>query len=267
MKGLDILSSLRLKVTPPDRFNDPFEFTSQLESKHTHADVRKMLSRDELLIPAWKEMVADGVTQDKCEDIKIRYLQELEQSDLVVNEALARFRQIVEEVRANIVSSFSEDFGLVCYSQVPDNILMWSHYGGCHQGFVIEFDLSHPFFQDGNNMAPVEYSSERAFAEMREDELIMDDVLALCRRKSLQWEYEKECRQFFQLSECKTETIDDAVNYYIPIPTSCISAIIFGARCSPSDEESIRKAVESRLKDVQIKRATLHPTALRLCIA
>lgn len=267
MKAIDILSSLRLLVTPPDRFNDPFEFTPQLEGRHTAEDVKRMLSRDELLIPAWREMVAAGVTHESFEAVKERYLRELEGSEGLVSDAGARFRQIVEEVRSYIVSSFSEDFGLVCYSQVPDDILMWSHYGARHRGFVVEFDLGHSFFQDGNNMAPVEYSSERAFAEMREDELLIDDVLALFRRKSLDWEHERECRQLFQLSECETERTGEAVSYYVPIPPSCISAVILGARCDSANEAAIRGALADGLREVPIRRAALHPSAFRLCIA
>ena len=40
-RGIDILQSLRLKVTPPNQFNDPFEFMPRVETEISAAVVRR----------------------------------------------------------------------------------------------------------------------------------------------------------------------------------------------------------------------------------
>lgn len=38
--------------------------------------------------------------------------------------------------------------GALSLSDTFDNLLMWSHYANTHEGFVIEFDKSHPYFSN-----------------------------------------------------------------------------------------------------------------------
>lgn len=46
-------------------------------------------------------------------------------------------------------SQFNDDTAIFCMSQVWDSILMWAHYADSHKGFVVGFDMSHPFFDFG----------------------------------------------------------------------------------------------------------------------
>ena len=47
-------------------------------------------------------------------------------------------------------SQFNDDTAIFCMSQVWDSILMWAHYADSHKGFVVGFDMSHPFLISGN---------------------------------------------------------------------------------------------------------------------
>uniref|UniRef100_UPI0020CD2CC1 DUF2971 domain-containing protein n=1 Tax=Vibrio cholerae TaxID=666 RepID=UPI0020CD2CC1 len=40
-----------------------------------------------------------------------------------------------------------QSYGILCLSAKEDSLLMWSHYGNSHKGYVIEFDTSHKFFK------------------------------------------------------------------------------------------------------------------------
>lgn len=98
--------------------------------------------------------------------------------------------------------SFTGDFdayGVVSLSQTFDNLLMWSHYGDQHSGFVIELDhqkiglknrvLHSSYLSDDNGLAkPVIYSNNRSvncYEVSHKDAIFM---------KSEQWMYEKEYR-------------------------------------------------------------------------
>ena len=45
-RGIDVLDRLRLKVTPPNRFNDPFEVTPQMGELSSEASLRYLLNED-----------------------------------------------------------------------------------------------------------------------------------------------------------------------------------------------------------------------------
>jgi hypothetical protein len=55
-RGIDILQSLRLKVTPPIRFNDPFEFMPKVDFVITPEKIRRGLKSKRMLHQLWKEM-------------------------------------------------------------------------------------------------------------------------------------------------------------------------------------------------------------------
>src|SRR5947209_7189839 len=55
-RGIDILQSLRLKVTPPIEFNDPFEFIPRVDFAITPQKIRRGLRSKRLLHQLWKQM-------------------------------------------------------------------------------------------------------------------------------------------------------------------------------------------------------------------
>jgi hypothetical protein len=48
--------------------------------------------------------------------------------------ARTAFKQVVDE--------FLTKRGVACFSEINDDLLMWSHYGGKYKGFCLEFDTS-----------------------------------------------------------------------------------------------------------------------------
>ena len=38
------------------------------------------------------------------------------------------------------LKELSKSFGIICFSEIPDSLLMWSHYATNHQGFVFGFE-------------------------------------------------------------------------------------------------------------------------------
>lgn len=47
-------------------------------------------------------------------------------------------------VELGFFDSLLENFGILCLTQDPLNLLMWSHYGQSHTGFVIGYDVNEP---------------------------------------------------------------------------------------------------------------------------
>lgn len=88
-----------------------------------------------------------------------------------------------------VSDAWKSNVGILCLTENPLNILMWSHYGGNHSGVCIGFDSELDPFGDA---VPVRYSDERSRVSFTStpDELVERVLLT----KSKHWEYEKEWR-------------------------------------------------------------------------
>lgn len=99
-------------------------------------------------------------------------------------------------------------FALFCASRVPDNILMWSHYAGNHQGMVLGFGDAAKFlgekyygrhdenFNQDHLAGRTEYRKNFLvhYSNVKYIKLIGDPVIEPFRWKSLAWNYEEEFR-------------------------------------------------------------------------
>ena len=53
---------------------------------------------------------------------------------------------------------FAAQVGVLCLSELHDDILMWSHYADCHRGICLVYETIDEFFADAR---PVRYQVER----------------------------------------------------------------------------------------------------------
>jgi len=121
-------------------------------------------------------------------------------------------------------AKFSEHFGILCFSEHLDSLLMWGHYTDCHKGFAVEFDPRHTLFTV-RDFGKVTYPTTRPFVEQKEKMLLM---------KSPEWEYEAEHRLIKPHHELVPETSEAAgvkkTRYYLRLPMDSVKAIYFGCR-------------------------------------
>lgn len=108
--------------------------------------------------------------------------------------------------------SFTDKYGVTCFSKINDNILMWSHYANSHKGICLGFDLDKNnlenfidkkknienkliFSKTKYRLLPIKYSPIRPtfkiFSNNYHEQTI--DILSI---KNNIWEYEKEYRIF-----------------------------------------------------------------------
>lgn len=83
----------------------------------------------------------------------------------------------------SVVDQELDRYRLCCFSESPESLLMWSHYGNGHSGICLELDLAG--YED--KIVPVEYLADLAPLECAS----VGDQL---RYKAQQWSYEKEYR-------------------------------------------------------------------------
>ena len=129
---LDIFNNQRLFCPSPDSFNDPFECQAEI-SFDSPLDIKNKLAKEHLM----KEN--PNMTEDTAEKLAPTRWQQVEKGNL-------------EQFRQWLLSGT----GVISFSSIKDDILMWAHYAGGHNGVCIEFrctDKSYiDFFRQANSV-------------------------------------------------------------------------------------------------------------------
>ncbi len=162
----DILFKNELWFSKGTEFNDPFDCNIEVENSNSVDDIKKYIS----------SKMPNGTAPDVIE--------------LLVNYASSdkdRFHQLVNDNVRKVL----ERRGIVCFSRVNDNVLLWSHYSDYHKGCVLTFDvLNDPgfFIFPLNVIYQADYPDYNHIADSS------DPVTPLIRTKSCDWKYEDEVR-------------------------------------------------------------------------
>lgn len=269
-QGVGILTNLRLRVSPPNRFNDPFEFAPRIDPNLSRGKAKRIAYGDRQMQLTYKAMKAEGRVANFKEFKKfIR-----DNKETVIQHIIDWFPEEAARKRKQHLETVSREFGLICLSAVRDNILMWSHYGRGHQGIVIGFNASHPLLASQPGLVEVEYKQERVemkYPDVEQSRALKEQVRAIIRRKSPLWQYEQEWRQLRFLADCKSEEDPqdrDRKLYFIEIEPRLISEVIIGCRAANAVVEAIRTIrARADFRHVNFCAAGMHDTDFALEIS
>ena len=173
------------------------------------------------------------------------------------NEAIEFRDKFLPEVRQN--------FGVICFSESWDDLLMWAHYTQSHAGFVVGFDTRHPYFK---KLLKIDYLNQRAklgdLAQSGDEETAKRRIKALFSIKSDHWGYEREWRLVNELSKC-VRSLDPNKKkfiYHTALPPETITEVHFGCRCETDLEERIR--ANKHFAHTKFRRLKLHDSLFAL---
>lgn len=160
----------------------------------------------------------------------------------------------------NDYSIFSEDlykvlekrtrecYGITCFSYLPDDILMWSHYANANKGFCIEFDQKALVSSYNKIKWMISFKRVKYHKSLvRADLFIEKDIISFKNEKEIMfqklknWKYEKEAR----LVAIFKESIS---NRNIKFNKEAIKGIIFGEKMSLDDKKTIKKIINNDLE-------------------
>ena len=163
----------------------------------------------------------------------------------IPEDQIKRIYDQLENAIGTIRRCVGETVGITCFSEAPDNMLMWSHYANKHTGICVEYDFSKLFTTVPNSLLlPVEYADKRPLlpiekamkyvdgkvvtdqSKMKE---ILPDVLKSLSIKSDIWSYEREWRHIV--------FTNDVPNRLAQLPI--ISRIIMGMKIDPENRKKI----------------------------
>ena len=144
-----------------------------------------------------------SLTSEQIEDFKRHYLNNEQIPSEVKDDIKKHSDQFISEKLKAVVfdsinllrNNFMSNCGITCLSELNDDLLMWSHYGGKYKGFCLEFDSQYPPFTKSRR---VKYSNE--MPQIDPFPFILGEVdsqfMDLFCLKSESWQYEKEWRVF-----------------------------------------------------------------------
>ena len=220
-----IFTNNELYFSKVSAFNDPFDCKFQVEFSGAKHDKSKFL--EDLSKKNAPHLNRQQRRSKAREETKV-----LDDPDLA------------SAVRGSLIQEI-EKWGIYCLSEIPDNILMWSHYANAHRGFCLEFASRESDALFGVELwlggqkqkreivapFPVEYSTKYPVANLLNGQIAKDTFL----RKAKQWEYEKEWRMMVPNGPGARQ-----------FPPQCLTGVIFGCRMTEKHKEMIREWCRNR---------------------
>ncbi len=217
---LDNLKNRSLWFSWPVHFNDPFDCVFRPEAS-------------ELSLEDWQE-IYDLPSQKGWakEAFDAKYSREGSPSETLQRKII----EISEKIFKERVDFMRNTRGVACFSEIRDDMLMWSHYTRGHRGFVLEFDTGYDPFQKA---FPVNYSDSLPkvnpllFLTKRENE----EFIKMITTKSSCWSYEKEWRIFHKEGDKEYSIKPDALTgiyFGCEVPYVHIEIIALILRDSPT---------------------------------
>lgn len=231
-KALDKLKQLvlghELYLNSPSWFNDPFDAKVDIDFSGAEVQDWRRFFRHTL-----KAARPDLSYSKREQEVTRSMTRKLYQDP-------AHLSAMVNDLQTTV-----DRVGIACFSEIPDNILMWSHYADSHKGVCIEFDRT----QDDSIIAkalPVNYSPDyKRIKAFGDDDQKQAKLVLLT--KSKDWSYEREWRII---------DYEGGVGIRSLHPAS-MKSIILGCSIEPATRDAILSWLSkrtSKLKALQAKK-------------
>lgn len=219
----DIIVNSHFFWPAPTDFNDPFDFAPLVDVPRG-AKLRSAL----LKARARQRVLVGRETADKG-------YREI--SSLPRNQVLERMRRAFDETASST--------GVLCFSEVPDSVLMWGHYADCHRGTCLRFDPHIPEIEASNLLYQVRYEEERPMVARFLERENSGELAQALTTKAKFWAYEREWRAIE----------NRGANVRRPFSPAFLSGIIFGCRTSQATKDLVGGWVSRRSVPVDILQA------------
>lgn len=236
-----------VRFTQPQAFNDPFEMKPHFSTLASDEYITELLDEqfEEIIRKEFNDLPV--AVKNKISYKEFCVLAQ-SQKEFISRGVKEQSSQQAERLKKVMHDRFEKYVGVFSLSEVPDNLLMWSHYANSHQGYVVEFDAKHPFFNqrksdkdDFRCLRKVVYSNNRSKPSLFEIDTI-DDLLS----KSDDWSYECEWRILMALEDSDSKVQQQPYDVYLfKIGFDAVGSVRIGARASDVSKKRIMSAIES----------------------
>lgn len=244
-----------VRYSPLGAFNDPFEGRPEVTAVMGGSDLEKALR--EVLLDEIRSSyenapraVREKVSPSAYADLMLKAFHA---NEAWVHAAIGSFTKPM----ANLLQKkFDELIGALCLTETPDNLLMWAHYANSHTGFVVEFDTTHPYFDERkSNEDELRHLRQVNYRDTRPSGALADmNGYELFTVKSTHWSYEREWRILRPLPDAdRVISAEPYPVHLFRIPFGAISAVILGARCSAETASTLSRSLREQPELANVK--------------
>jgi hypothetical protein len=149
-----------------------------------------------------------------------------------------------------VLKKKKKDFKVCCFSEISDDVLMWSHYADKHKGICIGFNLN--VICSDYVLYPVNYIKEvQRIDGMANTPYVFYYWVTF---KAERWSYEREVR-----------AVSKNGKLLISYPKEAVKEIVFGCNVKPSEIAStVRELKRTRYKGLLLFRMVIDPKTMLL---
>jgi Protein of unknown function (DUF2971) len=249
--ALEDFVNCRVSLTPPKFFNDRFEF----------AVSREPPDRQELeaMVEKFERQEYERESQPKISFTAFKQARK-DLRDSWITRAMSK--EYREAEPAKMRDLLSQLWGVVCLTEVPDNVLMWTNYADSYRGFVAEFlcDWEHTTYVPRFRGTPLGPALKVEYAEkppvIRAD---FGNAANCLSTKTVDWSYEQEWRVIEFL--IGADFVEQKRGYrFLSFPASSIKRIVCGDRMHATDCTKLLEFVRNGGGSIQLQKTHLNST-------
>ena len=221
------LKNAQIYFNTPASFNDPFDCSA--------LDISAILTDDNVVEIFRRYLKNNNILTD----FDIKSIKDVPQKN--INQIHEGFEKTFVDNQDKLLSKR----GGTCFSEVNDNILLWSHYADGHRGICLEFDTSFPLFSKARKVNySIGFPSIDPVKMMfgNEDEIV-DEFSRPLFTKYECWSYEKEWR-LFHLEPNKEYGYGEA-----------LKSVYFGLSVNRVDLEIVCLILQGQSKNIKFYKA------------
>lgn len=148
----------KLVLVSPLMFNDPYDCwvpTSLMKGyymnrmKSSNKNLRKK-EIAKLVDDEFKSGMYDLMDSKQRRFLKKKYVNSIYEKAKTESETLEKAEKNISDIKSRLP--------IICFSITPNDMYFWSHYGGTHKGYCIEYEFENDIFS--TLLHPVEYVKE-----------------------------------------------------------------------------------------------------------
>lgn len=255
---IQVLENATLRATQANALNDPFELKPFFNTILERADLEQKIMEKNFLEHSLKSAYMDQPAYLRAKlpwsevhalSLKPGFKRQIntilgkEIDNLVENQ----LPNLTEQLRTFMYEQLGETIGIISFSEVSDESLMWAHYAKNHKGFVVEFDENDAFFDRRRSdmdeffhLRPVEYHDKPPVCRKITD---LNGAILLC-GKQARWSYERERRVLIPVDP-KTTTGQEEAIHLITFPRRVVRAVVLGHRASNPLIDKVQEILSS----------------------
>jgi hypothetical protein len=234
---VSLLSGRTVKLSRPDRFNDPWDCRVHYRVPTSTAE---------------KERVFDWL---KTEHRKRQPLVGEAERAQLAQQTMADLSSLVEKMESGMYSAICNRYRVYCLSEHPDSALMWAHYADSHTGVCLEFDAQKAPFTRATGATKVTYS--KAYP----DPDLCDTGYKPLITKSDDWAYESEWRLIAEERAFATAPVPPGAlitdNDFLTLPAGVLSSVTIGCLASDTSRRQVEHLVRIHAPGVLVRQAAL----------